>query len=929
MAGSTRKRTNSGRKKTTGRSNTKRKTTTKRSYSMDINENGLWDEAILLLLMALAVILLLSNFGAVGTFGKFLSDVMFGLFGLMSFLFPICLLILLVYLYAKRNGVVSIIKIAASVVMFVDLCVLSHLMILDKQISSGNNPYKYCLDHKMGGGLLGGFIANVFVKLISMAGTVILFLILALICFMLITEISLIDQVRTGSRKAVDMTKEDAIRYRERKRERDRIRKIKEAEYEREKEERRRQDKKVLGVSLDTAISKTAETEYAPNSSENFADYTEDLVEKELQINNSDNSLTYDNEIIAKEPISDFVEYIEPENEDYDENVENDQYNREITPDILNETEFNFANINFDSIPGYDEEILPSVKMEPQIEDSYDDEIVIEPEIEKEIPKSVQVHENISDMVVKKPTAIKPSEKSELFKAASGNYENKNVKKKKYVFPSINLLNNVASKESDSAASLEETANKLVATLESFNVSVTKGEKSRGPSVTRFEMIPAPGVKVSKILGLSDDIKLALAAADVRIEAPIPGKSAIGIEVPNANKTVVSFKEMMASKEFKNNPSKICFGLGKDIAGKPVVADIAKMPHLLIAGATGSGKSVCINTIIMSILYKADPEEVKLIMIDPKVVELSVYNGIPHLMIPVVTDPKKATAALAWGVNEMTERYEKFANFGVRDLKGYNSKIEKMNYEDNDGAPLKKLPQIVIIVDELADLMMVASKEVEEHICRLAQLARACGIHLVIATQRPSVDVITGLIKANMPSRIAFAVSSGIDSRTILDTVGAEKLLGKGDMLYYPQGFPKPARIQGAFVSDEEVMAVVEDITAKNSDSFSDEQSEILSKMSALESTGSKESSSGSSNAAIDDGTGHDPLFVEVAKFVIESNKATIGGLQRKFKIGFNRAARIVDDLSDNGILGPEAGTKPREILMSMEEFEQWVEEYL
>ena len=338
---------------------------------------------------------------------------------------------------------------------------------------------------------------------------------------------------------------------------------------------------------------------------------------------------------------------------------------------------------------------------------------------------------------------------------------------------------------------------------------VTITDISQGPSVTRFEMQPDQGVKVSKIVGLSDDIKLNLAATDIRIEAPIPGKAAVGIEVPNKENMTVALRELIESKEFKDFPSKLAFAVGKDIGGKVVVADIAKMPHMLIAGATGSGKSVCINTLIMSILYKAHPDEVKLIMVDPKVVELSVYNGIPHLLIPVVTDPKKASAALQWGVAEMTDRYQKFADFNVRDLKGYNKKVTSMKEKGEEDAPAI-LPQIVIIVDELADLMMVAPGEVEEAICRLAQLARAAGIHLIIATQRPSVDVITGLIKANMPSRVAFSVSSGTDSRTILDMVGAEKLLGKGDMLFYPQGYSKPARVQGAFVSDKEVSDVVD-----------------------------------------------------------------------------------------------------------------------
>ena len=440
-----------------------------------------------------------------------------------------------------------------------------------------------------------------------------------------------------------------------------------------------------------------------------------------------------------------------------------------------------------------------------------------------------------------------------------------------------------------------------------------------GPAVTRYEIQPEMGVKVSKIVGLTDDIKLNLAVPDIRMEAPIPGKAAIGIEVPNKENVTVAFRDLVESQEFKSHPSNIAFAAGKDIAGNVIVADIAKMPHLLIAGATGSGKSVCINTIIMSILYKAHPDDVKLIMIDPKVVELSVYNGIPHLFIPVVTDPKKAAGALHWAVAEMTDRYQKFAEYNVRDLKGYNKKVESIKDIDDPDKP-KKMPQIVIIVDELADLMMVAPGDVEDAICRLAQLARAAGIHLIIATQRPSVNVITGLIKANMPSRIAFSVTSGVDSRTILDMNGAEKLLGKGDMLFYPQGYQKPVRVQGAFVSDKEVGDVVEFLTEKNGQASYSSEIEEKVKHAATSSIGG---GSGFTSSADE----RDAYFVEAGKFVIEKEKGSIGMLQRMFKVGFNRAARIMDQLEEAGVVGPEEGTKPRKVLMSMEEFEQFVEE--
>ena len=490
-----------------------------------------------------------------------------------------------------------------------------------------------------------------------------------------------------------------------------------------------------------------------------------------------------------------------------------------------------------------------------------------------------------------------------------------------YRIPPLSLLQKGKAATGDSSRELKETAMRLQQTLNTFGVKVTITDISQGPSVTRYELQPEQGVKVSKIVGLADDIKLNLAATDIRIEAPIPGKAAIGIEVPNKENMTVALRDLLESKEFKEFNSNIAFAVGKDIAGKTVVADIAKMPHMLIAGATGSGKSVCINTLIMSILYKAHPDDVKLIMVDPKVVELSVYNGIPHLLIPVVTDPKKASAALHWGVSEMEDRYRKFADYNVRDLKGYNKKIETMSVPEGEERP-KKMPQIVIIVDELADLMMVCPGEVEESICRLAQLARAAGIHLIIATQRPSVDVITGLIKANMPSRVAFSVSSGVDSRTILDMNGAEKLLGKGDMLFYPQGYSKPARVQGAFVSDKEVSDVVDYLKNQTLGNVYNSYAEDIEEK--IKNIGSSGGSSGSGSGG---GNDRDEYFEEAARFIIDKDKASIGMLQRVLKIGFNRAARIMDQLCEYGVVGEEEGTKPRKVLMSMEQFEQLLEE--
>ncbi len=482
------------------------------------------------------------------------------------------------------------------------------------------------------------------------------------------------------------------------------------------------------------------------------------------------------------------------------------------------------------------------------------------------------------------------------------------VVKKEYQFPPISLLNAGKHNSAASAETLRATAAKLQQTLRDFGVGVTVTDISYGPTVTRYELQPDQGVKVSRIVGLQDDIKLNLAATDIRIEAPIPGKSAVGIEVPNREPEIVYLRELVDSDPFRKAASKLSFAVGRGLSGDVMVTDLVKMPHLLIAGSTGSGKSVCINTLIMSILYKAHPDDVKLILIDPKVVELSIYNGIPHLMVPVVTDPKMASGALNWAVAEMEDRYHKFAEFNVRDIKGYNQKVKAA-----EDPGLTKLPQLVVIVDEMADLMMVASNEVEEAICRLAQKARAAGIHLVLATQRPSVDVITGLIKANVPSRIAFAVSSSTDSRTILDMGGAEKLLGKGDMLFYPSNYPKPVRIQGAFVSDEEVESVVSFITDQtdgpvNTQALQQKMAAAVSKDTGTVGAGER-----------------DALFEQAGRFIIEKEKATIGNMQRAFRIGFNRAARIMDQLADYGVVGPDEGTKAREILMTMEEFEELI----
>lgn len=525
--------------------------------------------------------------------------------------------------------------------------------------------------------------------------------------------------------------------------------------------------------------------------------------------------------------------------------------------------------------------------------------------------------EEISKVTQKFLSKIKEGEETE-----SKQVFEKNLEKEKsvqletpedYKFPSAELLDDVKTPDNgDITAELNHNGKMLVDTLKSFNVSTKIIDISRGPAVTRYELQPASGVKISKITTLADDIALNLAAFGVRIEAPIPGKAAVGIEIPNKVVSMVGMKELITSSEFKHAKSKLTVVLGRDISGNIMTADLAKMPHLLIAGSTGSGKSVCINSFIMSILYNARPDEVKMLMIDPKVVELGVYNGIPHLLVPVVTDPRKAAGALNWAVSEMLIRYKKFAETGVRDLVSYNQMIQETpDIKSKDGEPLEKMSQIVIIIDELSDLMMAAPNEVEDYICRLAQMARAAGMHLVIATQRPSVDVITGIIKANIPSRIALAVSSQIDSRTILDMSGAEKLLGRGDMLFAPIGASKPIRVQGCYVTDREIERVVNEIKTSQESDYDDKIAQEIEKGVAPDNGKNDQDSNGSM----------DPIMSEAIKCVIEAGQASTSFLQRRLRVGYARAGRLVDEMEQMGIVGPHEGSKPRQVLINYQQF--------
>ncbi len=901
-------------------------------------------EVILWIIVAVSILLFISNFGIGGTIGNAVSRFFFGIMGLIAYVFPVLLLVGTFFAVSNRGNRVATVKLVAMILFDLFLCMLIELLTKGSAVDGAAAAYSYSFEHRTGGGFIGGLLAWIFCPNFGLAGSYVIDAIMLIISLVLITERSALRGMQKGGKKVYESARSGNERHKERVR-------IQREEREQRREEQalRRMDRKVEGVAIDTRVLPRQNViEHSDEISElNAEDYLEmpEVREEKIVPLTSDGgyppaenltpSAFSDEALAAVTPeASQNISAWTPETE----TAQGASWNTapaEASWDVATEPEDPWS-----TTASQEQKDPWSSAAEP--EDPWSTASAQE---QKESWGSAAGPENAWEAAAPKVQLKEPQEASAAVspaetKAVSGIGENAGhttsapaasgesvsaeqmPPERPYVFPPADLLTKAANKAGDSRQHLQETAMKLQQTLKNFGVNVTITNISCGPAVTRYELQPEMGVKVSKIVNLADDIKLNLAAADIRIEAPIPGKAAIGIEVPNKENVMVSFRELVESEEFKKHPSKISFGVGKDIGGKVTVADIAKMPHLLIAGATGSGKSVCINTIIMSILYKANPKEVKLIMIDPKVVELSVYNGIPHLMIPVVTDPKKAAGALHWAVDEMTDRYQKFANASVRDLKGYNAKIESLPTIEGDPKP-EKLPQIVIIVDELADLMMVSPGEVEESICRLAQLARACGIHLIIATQRPSVNVITGLIKANMPSRIAFAVTSGVDSRTILDMNGAEKLLGKGDMLFSPQGIPKPVRVQGAFVSDEEVSAVVGFIKEQNGQvTYSAEMEEKLSNMESANTTVAIDSSA-------DAGDGRDVYFADAARLLMEKEKGSIGMLQRYFKIGFNRAARIMDQLEEAGIVGPEEGTKPRRVLMSPEQFEQYEEEYL
>ena len=946
------KKTTSG----TSSAGVSRKPVQKKTEPSDLRLRG---DILFLVALAFCVLLFIGNLGFGGVLGKAVSSVSFGLFGLMAYLLPFLLFYSFLFILANGTGRFTGLRLGGMGGLYVFICGFFQLVLYgyEREFSFTDYYTQSALD-RSGGGFCGGVLVKIFGTAFGTIGCYIVILIGLVIFTIMLTQKPLVSVLRERSEHAYDAAlvqreerheliemrreaRKAELEERSRKREeaalaRERAAKEREMAAEARKKEAR--ERRLSDAALDASggqkagsqplqiITLSDETDVADEAfrtdlSDEVFDTgkkkkkTRDRRQKPAKAANDASLSDIERELKAAE------DELAANILDYSIKAEPDPAPEEPA-DIFDAGEEVFGNdvLQEEILPkdgwAYPEDMLRSGAARSRKAAKKSPAGKKEEMTDARAEAAFAEKEDPSEQTAKQTGVKTPPETVSGTSAAAAS--GTQPKAEKYVFPPLSLLKASSGDQAgDSREYLKETAALLKQTLHTFGVEVTINHISCGPTVTRYELTPQMGIKVSKILSLTDDIKLNLAAADIRIEAPIPGKAAIGIEVPNKTNLTVMLRDLLESQAFRKQKSKLAFAVGKDIAGQPVIADIAKMPHLLIAGATGSGKSVCINALIMSILYKASPDEVKFIMIDPKVVELSVYNGIPHLFIPVVTDPKKATGALNWAVSEMTDRYQRFAEMGVRDLAGYNARIDAMP-EPQEGSKPQKMSRIVIIVDELADLMMVAKNEAEDAIVRLAQLARAAGLHLIIATQRPSVDVITGLIKANMPSRIALSVTSGVDSRTILDMNGAEKLLGKGDMLFYPQGYQKPARVQCAYVSDEEIQDVVD---------FLKEHHEAQPYDSSLEEKLNHMAAGGGGSAA-GEATDRDALFADAGKLIIEKDKASIGMLQRAFRIGFNRAARIMDQLCEAGIVGEEEGTKPRRILMSMEQFENYLEEY-
>ncbi len=830
------------------------------------------NEIMGLILFAFGILALFSFVfsNSMGVFGNGITNLMLGFLGITAYICPLILIVYGVAMIFKKNSHIFELRIIYFSILIVLLSAYMQVAIFDYDEYTGRTFFKsianfYSQGTKAeGGGVLGGLLSLPFLMTFQVLGTIIILTTISIIDIILLTNVSMAAFLRNVSAyfsKKIKTSNENR-----------RIRKV-----QRQKELEEAAEVTDESINNEIPVSKKKIINFKIER-ENKANKVSPKLNKDETAENSGLSTSTD----------------EVANSD-DQNNEQEEFTVSFTGFNELADELVISDINKSQFADDNNENLTqneAINNNENVENDQNQDHLLK------IDSDVSDH----NMTCKDNLAIPNNEN------AQDDGEIKippiEVKPIVYNYPSVDLLDESKEDLSNVKALKNialEGAKKLEDTLKSFGVEARVINISRGPAVTRYELQPSPGVKVSKIVNLSDDIALNLAAAGVRIEAPIPGKAAVGIEVPNKEMSAVLLRDILESKEFTNHASKLAFSVGKDISGETVVADIGKMPHLLVAGATGSGKSVCINSLIMSILFKASPEEVKLLLVDPKVVELGIYNGIPHLLIPVVTDPKKAAGALNWAVQEMINRYKLFADKGVRDLKGYNAMLKA---NDEQGI----LPQVVIIVDELADLMMAAPNDVEDAICRLAQMARAAGMHLVIATQRPSVDVITGVIKANIPSRISFAVSSQVDSRTILDMGGAEKLLGRGDMLFYPVGEPKPLRVKGSFVSDTEVERVVEYIKTQGYSSYDEN---IIEKIN--DSSAGNDANSGDNDA----------LLNQAIDMVVDAGQASVSLVQRKFKVGYSRAARIIDQMEARNIVGRFEGSKPRQVLITKQ---QWIE---
>ncbi len=898
--------TNTAKKKNTS---AKKPQAKKQAKTPDPRRSEKW----LFVCLAFNIYLLLSNFIHTGFLGKYLAMFFFGLFGTVAYILPIYFFLTEAFLLS--NGALrQIVKRVVCVAIFIVAVGFIFQLMHGAGDATVKSLYMDGATKKQGGGLLIGGLLVLIYKLTGTAGAVIITILLFIIGIIVVLDVSVLEVMKTTlTPKHIDDLDDDEDDYAEEDDDLEDLREKRAARRAKNKrnsfehirvlegeDEKKKKNRKVPEEEVHE-IRPVADNEVLGGDFFNRPEFHDRMNQPE-PVNTDSSALQPEAPVEELAPVKRRRRKKEVTAADTQNALD------EITAMVDGMGDSAFSSGNAEAISG-DNTAGDSAETGAQAIIS-GARFASKPAVKRDRSEYKSANERKAEA---NGTADKPQATVNKTSAP------KQSAQKSYQLPPIDLLNEAKNSGGGAEASVRETAVKLKNALETFGVKVTVTDYSCGPSVTRYELQPEQGVKVSKITNLQDDIKLALAATDIRIEAPIPGKSAVGIEVPNKVKQSVSFRELVESKEFQSARSKITFAVGKDIGGKVIIADIAKMPHLMIAGSTGSGKSVCINTLIMSILYKADPKDVKLIMVDPKQVELTVYNGIPHMLIPVVTDPKKAAGALNWAVAEMTKRYQLFAQYNVRNLEGYNAKVKEVTGTDEGNEELKKMPQIVIIVDELADLMMVAHGEVEDAIVRISQLARAAGIHLVIATQRPSVDVITGLIKANVPSRIAMKVSSGTDSRTILDMVGAEKLLGNGDMLFYPTGFQKPVRLQGSYLSDSEIGDVCDFLKDQVGEASYD-----TSVTDSIENASAAGSTSAGSDASSSD-SAYDEYFAEAGKFIISKEKASIGMLQRVYKIGFNRAARIMDQLAEAGVVGPEEGTKPRKILMTEEEFEEYL----